>query len=65
VSYHFGYVLELPSAHRGNLTQHIGALIGSSPAYPVLFEWRVSVGFLARRGRHDFGARPADRNPYE
>lgn len=65
VSYHFGYVLELPSAHKGNLTQHIGALIGASPAYPLLFEWRVSLGFLRQRGRHDFGARPSDRNPYE
>jgi len=31
----------------------------------MLFEWRVSVGFLRRRGRHDFGARRGDRNPYE
>jgi hypothetical protein len=65
VSYHLGYVLELPSAHKGNLVQQIGALIGSSPQFPVLLEWRVSLGFLRQRGRHDFGARPADRNPYE
>ena len=65
VSYHVGYVLELPSAHKGNLVQQIGALIGSSPQFPVLLEWRVSLGFLRERGRHDFGARPADRNPYE
>jgi hypothetical protein len=65
VSYHAGYILELPSAHKGNLTQEIGALIGSSPFYPVLFEWRVSLGFLRQRGRHDFGARLTDRNPYE
>lgn len=65
ISYHFGYVLELPSAHKGNLIQQVGALIGSSPQYPVLFEWRVSLGVLRQRGRHDFGARPSDRNPYE
>jgi len=65
ISYHFGYVLELPSAHKGNLTHHIGALIGAAPGYPVLFEWRVSFGFFRTRGRHDFGARLADRNPYE
>jgi len=65
VSYHFGYVLELPSAHKGNLTQHIGALIGASPEFPVLLEWRVSFGFLRTRGRHDFGARLRDRNPYQ
>jgi len=64
VSYHFGYVLELPSAHKGNLTHHIGALIGSVPGFPVLFEWRVSIGFLRTRGRDDFGARLGDRNPY-
>jgi hypothetical protein len=64
-SYHAGYVLELPSAHKGNLTQHIGALIGASPYFPVLFEWRVSLGFLARRGSHEFGAKIDDRNPYQ
>jgi len=64
VSYHFGYVLELPSAHKGNLTHHIGALIGSVPGFPVLLEWRVSIGFLRTRGRDNFGARLGDRNPY-
>jgi hypothetical protein len=64
LSYHFGYVLELPSAHKGNLTHHIGALIGSVPGYPVLFEWRVSFGFLRTRGRDTFGARIGDRDPY-
>jgi hypothetical protein len=64
LSYHFGYVLELPSAHKGNLTHHIGALIGSVPGFPVLLEWRVSFGFLRTRGRHDFGARAGDRDPY-
>lgn len=65
VSYHAGYILELPSAHKGNFTNHIGALVGSAPGYPVLFEWRVSFGFLRSRGRHDFGARLGDRNPYQ
>lgn len=64
LSYHFGYVLELPSAHKGNLTHHIGALIGSVPGFPVLLEWRVSFGVLRTRGRHDFGARTGDRDPY-
>jgi len=63
--YHTGYVLELPSAHKGNFTNHIGIQIQNSPFYPVLFEWRVSFGFFRQRGRHDFGARPNDRNPYE
>ena len=64
VSYHFGYVLELPSAHKGNLVHHIGALIGSVPGFPVLLEWRVSIGFLRTRGRDEFGARLGDRDPY-
>jgi len=64
VSYHFGYVLELPSAHKGNLTHHIGALVGGIPGFPVLLEWRVSFGFLRTRGRDTFGARLGDRNPY-
>ena len=65
VSYHAGYVLELPSAHKGNFTSFIGVVIRDAPSHPILFEWRVSVGFLRRRGRHDFGARLRDRNPYE
>jgi len=65
VSYHTGYVLELPSAHKGNFTNYIGVVIRDAPTYPILFEWRVSSGFLRRRGRHDFGARLKDRNPYE
>jgi hypothetical protein len=64
VSYHFGYVLELPSAHKGNLTHHIGALIESVPGFPVLLEWRVSFGLLRTRGRDKFGARLGDRDPY-
>jgi hypothetical protein len=64
LSYHFGYVLELPSAHKGNLTHHIGALIDSVPGFPVLLEWRVSFGFLRTRGRHKFGANVKDPNPY-
>jgi hypothetical protein len=65
ISYHAGYVLELPSAHKGNMIHHVGALIGSVPGYPVLFEWRVSFAFFRQRGRHDFGARVRDRNPYD
>ncbi|HUJ80594.1 MAG TPA: hypothetical protein VLW83_01860 [Candidatus Acidoferrales bacterium] len=65
LSYHTGYVLELPSAHKGNFTNHIGVQIQNSPFFPVLFEWRVSFGFFRQRGRHDFGARLTDRNPYE
>ena len=64
VSYHFGYVLELPSAHKGNLVHHIGALVGSVPGYPFLLEWRVSFGFLRTRGRDKFGAQLGDRDPY-
>jgi hypothetical protein len=63
--YHTGYVLELPSAHKGNFTNHIGIQIQNAPYRPVLFEWRVSFGFFRQRGRHDFGARPTDPNPYE
>jgi hypothetical protein len=65
VSYHTGYVLELPSAHLGNFSNYIGVVIRDAPAFPILFEWRVSMGFLRQRGRHDFGARLKDRNPYE
>jgi hypothetical protein len=64
VSYHFGYVLELPSAHKGNMIHHIGALVGSVPGFPFLLEWRVSFGFLRTRGRDKFGARLGDRDPY-
>jgi hypothetical protein len=64
VSYHFGYVLELPSAHKGNLVHHIGALVGSVPGFPFLLEWRVSIGFLRTRGRDEFGAQLGDRDPY-
>jgi len=64
VSYHFGYVLELPSAHKGNMIHHIGALVGSVPGYPFLLEWRVSFGFFRTRGRDKFGARQGDRDPY-
>jgi len=65
VSYHVGYVLELPSAHKGNFTNHVGVVIRNAPLYPILFEWRVSFGILRQRGRHDFGARLGDRSPYQ
>jgi hypothetical protein len=64
VSYHVGYLFELPSEHKGNITNQIGIEIQRAPA-PVLFEWRVNFGFLRRRGRHDFAARRGDHNPYE
>ena len=59
--YRVGYILELPSEHKGNFTNHIGVMFQSSA---VRFEWRVSFGFLGQRTRHDFGARLGDRNPY-
>jgi len=61
VWYRVGYILELPSEHKGNFTNHIGVMFQSSA---VRFEWRVSFGFLGQRTRHDFGARLGDRNPY-
>jgi len=64
-SYHIGYLVELPSAHKGNLTNQIGIVIQNSFATRILFEWRISLGLLRQRGRHDFGARATDRNPYE
>jgi len=65
ISYHVGYLLELPSAHKGNFTNQVGVVIREGFVYPVLFEWRVSFGFWRQRGRDDFGARSSDRNPYE
>jgi hypothetical protein len=65
VSYHVGYVLELPSQHKGNFTNHVGVVIREAPQSPILFEWRVSFGILRKRGRRDFGARLGDRNPYQ
>ncbi len=62
VWYRVGYILELPSEHKGNFTNHIGVMFQRSA---VRFEWRVSFGFLRQRGRHDFGARLGDRNPYQ
>lgn len=65
VSYHAGYLVELPGGRWGNFTNQIGVVIRRAPEYSVLFEWQVSFGLWRRRGRHDFGARPGDRNPYE
>lgn len=59
--YRIGYILELPSRHKGNFTNQIGAMFQS---WTVRFEWRVSFGVLRRRGEHEFGARRTDRNPY-
>jgi len=64
-SYHIGYVVELPSAHKHNFTNQIGVVIRDAPQAPIVFEWRVSFGFFRQRGRHDFGARVRDRNPYQ
>jgi hypothetical protein len=62
VWYRVGYILELPTEHKGNFTNHIGLMFQRSA---VRFEWRVSFGILRRRGRHDFGARLGDRSPYQ
>jgi hypothetical protein len=64
MAYRAGYILELPSARRGSFVNQVGAVIQGSP-YPILFEWRISLGFLRKRGRTDFGGRRGDRNPYE
>jgi len=63
-AYRAGYILELPGARKGSLVNQLGVVIQGSPA-PILFEWRVSLGFLRKRGRTDFGGRRGDRNPYE
>jgi hypothetical protein len=65
VLYHVGYLLELPSAHKGNFTNQIGVVFRNDQNYPVQFEWQISFGFLRRRGRHDFGARRSEHNPYQ
>jgi len=63
VAYRTGYIVELPSAHHGSLVNQVGVVL-QGPPYPVLFEWRISLGFLRKRGRTEFGARRDDRNPY-
>jgi hypothetical protein len=60
--YRIGYILEIPSQHKGNFTNQIGVVLQGST---VRFEWRMSFGILRRRGRHDFGASAGDRNPYQ
>jgi hypothetical protein len=64
MAYRAGYILELPGARRGSFVNQVGVVIQGSPA-PILFEWRISLGFLRKRGRTDFGGRRGDRNPYE
>jgi len=59
--YRVGYILELPSQHKGNFTNQLGVEFQGSTFH---FEWRMSFGILRRRGRHDFGAAVGDRNPY-
>ena len=44
------------------MTHHVGYLVHGKG---VRFEWRVSLGLLRRRGRHSFGIRETDRNPYQ
>lgn len=59
--YRLGYVLEMPSQHKGNFTNQVGVILESSM---VRFEWRMSFGVLRWRGRQDFGGDVGDRNPY-
>ncbi len=62
VWYRLGYILELPSRKRGNLTHHLGVAFHGTT---FRFEWRVSIGLLRRQGRSTFGIRKTDPNPYE
>jgi hypothetical protein len=58
--YRLGYVLELPSQRKGNLTHHIGVIFHGKT---FRFEWRVSLGVLRRHGRDHFGIRPDEASP--
>jgi hypothetical protein len=60
--YRLGYVLELPSQHKGNMTHHIGVVFHGRT---FRFEWRASLGVLRRHGRDHFGIRHKEANPYE
>ncbi len=60
--YRGGYIFELPFQRKGNLTHHVGYLIHGKT---FRFEWRVSMGLLRHRGRHSFGLREGDPNPYQ
>jgi len=60
--YRLGYLLELPTRRKGNLTQHWGVAFHGTT---FRFEWRVSVGVLRRHGRDSFGIRPDEPSPYQ
>jgi hypothetical protein len=60
--YRVGYILELPSHKKGNMTHHLGALIHGKT---FRFEWHASLGLFRRHGRDNFGIRARDRNPYQ
>jgi len=60
--YRVGYILELPSHKKGNMTHHLGVMFNGRTAR---FEWRVSLGLFRRHGRNSFGIRESDPNPYE
>ena len=58
-----GYLLELPTRRFGNMAHYVG--VSFPNFHTVRFEWRVGLGLLRRRGRHDFGIRSDDPNPYQ
>jgi hypothetical protein len=60
--YRVGYVIELPSLKKGNLTHQVGVMVRGSH---LRVEWRISLGVFRRKGRNYFGIRPDDPNPYE
>lgn len=59
----FGYLLELPFRKYGNMTHYVGISILNPQTFR--FEWRVGFGFVRKRGRHNFGIRNTDPNPYQ
>jgi len=62
VWYRGGYIFELPFQKKGNMTHHVGYLIHGKT---FRFEWRVSLGLVRLRGRHSFGIRESDLDPYQ
>jgi hypothetical protein len=63
VWYRVGYLLELPTRRFGNWTNYLGT---SFPDFhKARFEWRTSFGLWRRRGRHTFGIRRDDPDPYQ
>jgi hypothetical protein len=57
VWYRAGYLFELPSRTRGNMTHHVGIVFHGRT---FRMEWRVSFGVLRQRGRSHFGISPKD-----